>query len=254
MDNVAILIQGPSHDPHLMVGSKYGTRTDGFILVPNQKVLNQRKYKPDEIYIRMIEYYSQFKNVYWSTWEDEPEKNLNNIENSNIQLILNSHPSFPGTMNVNRQIKSTYSGLLEIKKNQKIDYVLKIRSDMIITNLEILLDRLVNKKSDKIGVLFFHLLGHNFPTDFVHFGKIDKMIDYWNLGELNLGCDCAERELRNTHSHKYKIPNLYHYEQFLKFNYFFGKDMLELNSDIIWMKRERKNMIKKLYNLGSIKF
>jgi hypothetical protein len=80
------------------------------------------------------------------------------------------------------------------------------------------------------------------------------MIEYWNLGEINLGCDCAERELRNAHSYKYQIPNLYHYEEFLRYNYFFGKDMIELNSDIIWLKHESKGMVKKLYNLGNIRF
>jgi hypothetical protein len=40
----------------------------------------------------------------------------------------------------------------------------------------------------------------------------------------------------------------------LRYNYFFGKDMIELNSDIIWLKHESKGMVKKLYNLGNIRF
>jgi hypothetical protein len=253
MENVVILIQGPTFDKSLKIGELYRKdQTDS--IIPNTTALNKRKYKPDEIHLKMIEYYSWFPNVYWSTWEDEPEKNLQNIEESTIKLILNSHPSFPGIMNVNRQIKSTYNGLLEIKKSSQVEYVLKVRSDMIIANLELLVDRLIAVIGDKIGVPFFHKLGHNFPCDFVHFGKIDKMIEYWNLGEINLGCDCAERELRNAHSHKYQIPNLYHYEEFLRYNYFFGKDMIELNSDIIWLKHEKRGMVKKLYNLGNIRF
>ena len=42
---------------------------------------------PTEYYKELADYYQQFDYVVWSTWEGEPQKNINYIESKNIEVI-----------------------------------------------------------------------------------------------------------------------------------------------------------------------
>jgi hypothetical protein len=100
---------------------------------------------PTEYYKELTDYYSQFDNVVWATWNDESVINIDYISSKGIKVILLEKPKFPGYMNVNMQLLSSYEGVnyLYVKG---VDEVLKVRSDTVITNLDKLLPRLQGRK------------------------------------------------------------------------------------------------------------
>ena len=59
---------------------------------------------PTEYYKELADYYQQFDYVVWSTWENEPQENIDYIESKNIEVIQSKLPSFNGYMNVNFQV------------------------------------------------------------------------------------------------------------------------------------------------------
>jgi hypothetical protein len=73
----------------------------------------------------------KYPNVVWSTWSDESVVRLEYIRSKGIEVVLVDKPQFPGYMNVNMQVKSTYEGIKYLEG--KVDEVLKVRSDTIIS-------------------------------------------------------------------------------------------------------------------------
>ena len=110
---------------------------------------------PTNYYKKIIEHYKHIPNIVWSTWEDEPIDNLKYIEN-NIPLIVNKKPSFPGYLNVNLQVLSTFSGI-EYLVNNNVTEILKIRGDIIVSDIDKLLyvlkGKLENQKEVECGKL-----------------------------------------------------------------------------------------------------
>ena len=66
---------------------------------------------PTEYYKELADHYSQFDNVVWATWNDESIVRLEYIRSKGIEVVLIDKPQFPGYMNVNLQVKSTYEGI-----------------------------------------------------------------------------------------------------------------------------------------------
>jgi len=137
---------------------------------------------PTEYYKELADYYSQFDNVVWVTWNDESIIRLDYIRNKGIEVILVEKPEVFGYMNVNMQVKSSFEGVSYLEG--KVDEVLKVRSDTIITNLDKLLPRLENRQlafmaTCKTGVrkdlgyeLVYYHNSHDYPADNVIYGKI----------------------------------------------------------------------------------
>ena len=137
---------------------------------------------PTEYYKELADHYSQFDNVVWSTWNDESIIRLDYIRNKGIEVILVEKPKMFGYMNVNMQVKSTFEGVSYLEG--KVDEVLKVRSDTIVTNLDKLLPRLENRQlafmaTCKTGVrkdlgyeLVYYHNSHDYPADNVIYGKI----------------------------------------------------------------------------------
>ena len=78
---------------------------------------------PTEYYKELTDYYSQFNNVVWATWNDESVTRLDYIRNKGIKVILVEKPEFFGYMNVNMQVKSTFAGVSYLEG--KVDEALK---------------------------------------------------------------------------------------------------------------------------------
>ena len=140
---------------------------------------------PTEYYKELADYYSQFDNVVWVTWNDESIVRLDYIRDKGIEVILVEKPEVFGYMNVNMQVKSSFEGVSYLEG--KVDEVLKVRSDTIVTNLDKLLPRLKNKQlafmaTCKTGVrkdlgyelVYFHD-SHDYPADNVVYGKIEDL-------------------------------------------------------------------------------
>jgi len=140
---------------------------------------------PTEYYKELTDYYSQFDNVVWSTWNDESVIRLDYIRSKGIKVILVEKPEVFGYINVNMQVKSTFAGINYFKG--KVDEALKVRSDTIITNLDKLLPKLKNRQlafmaTCKTGVrkdlaydLVYYHDSHDYPADNVIYGKIEDL-------------------------------------------------------------------------------
>ena len=137
---------------------------------------------PTEYYKELADHYSQFDNVVWSTWNDESIIRLDYIRNKGIEVVLIEKPKVFGYMNVNMQVKSSFAGISYLE--DKVDEILKVRSDTIVTNLDKLLPRLENRQlafmaTCKTGVrkdlgyeLVYYHTSHDYPADNVIYGKI----------------------------------------------------------------------------------
>ena len=140
---------------------------------------------PTEYYKELSDYYSQFDNVVWATWNDESVIRLNYIRDKGIKVILVEKPEVFGYINVNMQVKSTFAGVSYLEG--KVDEILKVRSDTIVTNLDKLLPKLKNRQLSfmatcKTGVrkdlaydLVYYHDSHDYPADNVIYGKIEDL-------------------------------------------------------------------------------
>jgi|TARA_E500000178_G_scaffold352701_1_gene416724 hypothetical protein len=140
---------------------------------------------PVNFYKEIADHYSKFNNVVWATWNDESITRLDYIRNKGIEVILVEKPKVFGYMNVNMQVKSTFAGVSYLE--DKVDEILKVRSDTIITNLDKLLPKLKNKQLSfmatcKTGVrkdltydLVYYHNSHDYPADNVIYGKIEDL-------------------------------------------------------------------------------
>ena len=140
---------------------------------------------PTEYYKEIADYYSQFNNVVWATWNDESVIRLDYIRDKGIEIILVEKPEILGYINVNMQVKSSFAGISYLE--DKVDEVLKVRSDTIVTNLDKLLPKLKNKQlafmaTCKTGVrkdlaydLVYYHDSHDYPADNVIYGKIEDL-------------------------------------------------------------------------------
>jgi hypothetical protein len=141
---------------------------------------------PTNYYKEVADHYSQYPNVIWSTWSDESVVRLEYIRSKGIEVVLVDKPQFPGYMNVNMQVKSTYEGVKYLEG--KVDEVLKVRSDTIISNLPSLMDGLKGQQLSfmatcKTGVrtdlaydLEYYHTSHDYPSDNVIYGKVEDML------------------------------------------------------------------------------
>ena len=141
---------------------------------------------PTNYYKEVADHYSQYPNVVWATWNDESVVRLEYIRSKGIEVVLVDKPQFPGYMNVNMQVKSTYEGIKYLEG--KVEEVLKVRSDTIITMFPGLMNGLKGRQLSfmatcKTGVrrdlaydLEYYHTSHDYPSDNVIYGKVEDML------------------------------------------------------------------------------
>ena len=201
---------------------------------------------PTEYYKELTDYYSQFNNVVWATWNDEPVSNLDYIRGKGIEVILLEKPKFPGYMNVNMQIASSFAGINHLD----VDEALKVRSDTIVTNLNKLLPRLQGRKlafmaTCKVGVrkdiaydLVYYHDSHDYPADNVIYGKKDDLIDMFNF-QIDEMLQIPPESLI-TWNYMANQDMTFHlsYENMINEGIsFFTQDCLDENVEVNWLKR-----------------
>ena len=86
----------------------------------------------------IIDCYQDIPNVVFSTWDTEPQENIDHIKSKNIEVIQLPEPSPSGHLNINYQTLSTFNGIQHLK-NKDVTEGLKIRSDYYINDLKLLL-------------------------------------------------------------------------------------------------------------------
>jgi FkbM family methyltransferase len=159
----------------------------------------------------IIHSYRNVKNVVWCTDADAPVEHLDKIQNSNIHLV--TIPALPSVFGkINRQIQSSLTGIQKAKE-LGADCVIKIRSDLVISNYEKFLNNL--QADGKIYSILYtkhndvvkpdslminntsHWLNINYPgkiedtcnfnylTDWMFYGPIEKMLLMYEKANLS---------------------------------------------------------------------
>ena len=163
-----------------------------------------------------------------STWEDEDQKTIADLEENQILVILNKKPAFSGTFNINFQIVSTLEGL---KRAAELgcEYALKTRTDQRLYNpdLDIYLHSLIknypipdsqkNIFNERIVISSFTTLKYRpyCVSDMFMFGNIKDMTFYWSA-ELDNRPKIKIDRVSILDSAKLKYGEVYTSTEFLK--------------------------------------
>tara|TARA_X000001388_G_scaffold77434_3_gene78233 strand:- start:1137 stop:1817 length:681 start_codon:yes stop_codon:yes gene_type:complete len=202
---------------------------------------------PTEFYKELTDHYSQFDNVVWSTWNNESVVRLDYITSKGIKVILVEPPKFPGYMNVNMQLRSTYEGLMA----HNVDELLKVRSDTIVTNLDKLLPKLKGKqlsfmatckegvRGDLVYDLVYLHTSHDYPADNVIYGNIDELKIMFDFQIDELLSIPPEALITWNYMANKGIEFKLNYQTMVDNGMsFFLKDCLDEDVEVNWLKRK----------------
>jgi hypothetical protein len=203
---------------------------------------------PTDYYKEVADYYSKFDNVVWATWNDESALRLDYIKSKGIDVVLVEKPKYPGYINVNMQVKSSYAAVKQLEG--KVDEILKVRSDTIITNLGKLLPRLEGRDLSfiatcKEGVrkdiaydLVYYHNSHDYPADNSMYGKVEDLLMMFNFQIDELLQIPPEALIAwNYMSNKEMTFHLSYKNMIHEGITFFLQDCLDENVEINWLKR-----------------
>jgi hypothetical protein len=132
--------------------------------------------------------------IIFSTWTGEEIK-LKDLDkfmlNSRFQILLNRKPANPGFSNINLQIETSKNGLI-LAKELGCEFGIKTRSDQAILNpnsLDLLRFEMTQAKENykqnerivtvSLDTFLYRPYG---VSDMFHFGRIETLLDYWNIG------------------------------------------------------------------------
>jgi hypothetical protein len=139
---------------------------------------------------RTLQYYLESfpdLEVVLSTWESEDIDLFENLLQGypNFSIIQSEKPAYVGIGNLNLQIVSTFNGL-EILEKKKVEFVLKMRTDQCLYDefVFLKLKSTLTKQAHEEKIIFVtagsFLLRLYGPSDFMQFGRIDKIKRYWS--------------------------------------------------------------------------
>jgi len=204
---------------------------------------------PTEYYKELADYYSQFENVVWATWNDESIIRLDYIRDKGIEVILLEKPTISGYMNVNMQLASSYAGVNRLFE-LGVDEALKVRSDTIVTNLDKLLPRLQGKKlafmaTCKTGIrkdiaydLVYYHDSHDYPADNVVYGKIEDLLLMFDFQINELLAIPPEALITWNYMISQNMTFYLSYENMVHEGIsFFLQECLDENVEVNWLKR-----------------
>lgn len=156
-------------------------------MLPITGCIVQGNCRPGTLLI-LLEMSKHFNHVYFSTWDDflgfeDPLPN-------NVEIIKNKYPSVKGFSNRNLQRLGVNSGLIACKKSG-CEYVLKWRSDMLPTRLDV--SELIKLSKEKqfppfysgivAGVMRTRSVSPDWYSsveDFYHFGTLEMIELLWS--------------------------------------------------------------------------
>ena len=160
-------------------------------------------------------------NVIFSTWENEKGKYLE----SDI-VVYNEKPNYNGPANLNLQKITTIGGL---NKAKELGYkrALKLRSDLVPTNIEVFIKLLDN---DSLNFLCWH--SHEvypdcpgYLVDYLMSGRIDDLLTLWDINDMSW---CNVPEIHITQQYISKLMGEVDVKYFLQ--------ELNENNDLFWLK------------------
>lgn len=180
-----------------------------------------------------LTYYQEIINCY----DKYPNVIISTLDNDSIKLdalrahfpVISTPLNFnPGTGNLNCQTRTTVEGLLKAKE-MGATHALKIRSDMIVSDISKFMEML-NKKT-RLSFLAWHY--HGYLVDYLNYGPIDDMVKFWNVFAIN--GNFAEKNLMD-HFSKVKQEPLNNYKDVKRHVDFFMKDLIDMEIRIHWLK------------------
>ena len=158
----------------------------------------------------IIDKYKNIDNIIWSTDTTAPSEDLDKIRKSNIKLITSS-PVASGPGNINLQVVSTMAGINHASY-LGATHCIKIRSDMLLSDLSKFInymtfdDRIhhlayVDHNAESLSlpnerysidnwitnynIPIKNISNYNYTLDFMNYGPIDEMINFWNYPAEN---------------------------------------------------------------------
>ena len=196
----------------------------------------------------VIDLYKDIPNVVFSTWEGEPEENIQLIKSKGIEVIQSPKPTVSGTFNINLQALSTFAGV-QYLKNKGVTEILKIRNDLKPNNIKLLLDVLKGKSLSFLAIckpnvrpMYYDLVYiHNsfdFPVDLFLYGtaeNLEKCFDFQVEEELNIP---PEALIVYNYFVNSNLDFRLDYDTFIKNGIsFFMNECLENDIKIEWLKK-----------------
>jgi len=188
---------------------------------------------------RMVECYSNMRDVHWCTWNDEPDDRLEFIRASGIQVIKIKKPDNPGYGNCNMQALSTTDGLIRTFANLS-QLAFKIRHDLVIPELGKLICSLQDKPDIESKLFFpaYHKGEGGYLVDYFCMGTVIRMLEYWNQvhtdqepAEVMMLKNYMKRILRDKYTDDRSFGALQPY-----FGYILPH-LVALNIDALWYKK-----------------
>jgi hypothetical protein len=138
----------------------------------------------------IVETYLPYKDIIAISTNSIDYKSEIKLINNGFKLIKNKQLDLPGVKNFNNQVLNTFEGV-KVAKELNYDYVLKIRADIMIPDLNILLDSL-----DKKCVYFssYHNWCGGYLCEHLVGGPVDYMLKLWDI-PLSSSNSAPEKQL-----------------------------------------------------------
>ena len=130
---------------------------------------------------QMIECWSKWPNVVWSTWHGVSEESKEKLEQSGIVLVESEMPSVPGYGNVNLQAAGSTTGIL-MAGSLGATHAFRVRSDIIVSDPVKLIQTLEQDHEDaRLAALCHHNHRGGYLVDYIQFGELHHILDWWSV-------------------------------------------------------------------------
>jgi hypothetical protein len=196
----------------------------------------------------MIESYKNIKNKIVSTWNDQDTILIEKLKNNGFIVLTNDYPSNKTSANV--QALACYNGLKKAKE-LNFNYVIRIRTDMIVSDINKFIEIYLELMKDKLVSLYCHNNNSGlYIDDFFIGGLIDKMILFYNLQQESTNTRFPEKFLQEKYMNTTNVT----IEKLREFFVFSIEKLYQNNISVKNLKypeRHSGDMIKYFYNLLS---
>ncbi|WP_421796971.1 hypothetical protein [Haliscomenobacter sp.] len=158
---------------------------------------------PTTYFAEILRNYVNYEYLVWSTWDDEPEQNIVQLEKSGINLVLNKKPVIAGYWNCNLQCISTLRGIEYLRNKFNVNKFIKVRSDFIVNPVQELITQIENSLNYNRICSIGYMIGYPFTfksdffmIDFILAGYYEDMVLLFSpKSELEIGLPFPEKWL-----------------------------------------------------------
>jgi hypothetical protein len=221
------------------------------MLIDDICIVLQGQLYPD-ILQELLETYKDIKNKIISTWDTEDNNCIDICKQNNFIILQQSIPEY--ITQANYQVKSLTTGF-EYAIKLGFKYAFRCRTDIKINNINKLLNILcTNYNNNKLSFITMYKncpISPDYLLDYIAFGPLQKLKDYWSIYQLPGDNRFIELFLQEIY---FKSNNIKLIDIFYKIN-FIQKDMYLNNIVIEWTKsqyRNQGNLIEQYYKYNCL--